>query len=286
MRLTVCRVSAIAAVVCLLLLLALELSPRQSRLRIELRRMPLDKTVALLNGWPCSLDSLVDAIETRLAGVCTYTDDLGTHHDIEIVISGSPETGFGAFRPVFEACRESGVHKVTLVSREYSAPLLLFNSRDLRGGVGRTPSACVHPPRIKLLWVQKDSLKETDSPDGRFVLKIKDIVLEKKAKKQGAPDFDSLARYLSTMRKHFQPLRSYPVLTAGIDAHWNVPFGTVVRCASVAKEAGITECCLADLPWKCSDRKWEDMGTLKVEKKWERYDKQVERIRRKQDSRE
>lgn len=255
----------------------------ESVLRIEVRRTGENQTATFINGRRKAPGTLVAAIKARLTRVPDYVDDLGTHPDIEVRINGDPDTEFGAFRPALEACRECGIHLVTFDSGERDAPVFLFNPYDLRRAWNGTPAVCFHPPRIKLLWIEKGSRKETNSPDGRPLLKIKRMVLETNTSEgKPSPDYKKLGRYLSNALKYFQhPWKSYPFLTAEIDALWNVAFGVVVHCAWVAEDSGILECCLANLPWKYDFRNEWDWDWDRARAEGETYKKQVARIRRK-----
>ncbi len=273
---------AVVVAGCLVLLITRDnAAVDSSTLTIELLRTG-GKTDIFVDRRRQEPDRLVSVIKTRLAAVPICVDDLGTHPDIDVVLRGNPQIEFGAFRPVLEACRECGIHLVRVDSGREDAPLFIFYPYDLRRGMDAgTPAASFHPPWIKLLWVQPDSRRETNSLDGRVLLKIKDIILETQTSENAAsPDYEKLHGILSKALKYFQyPLKSYPNLTTEITAHWNVPFGVVVHCASIVEDVGISECFLRDLPLKCSDD-WDFSDT----KKYDIYNRQVDYITRKRAS--
>lgn len=98
--------------------------------------------------------------------------------------------------------------------------------------------------RIKLLWVERNSLRETRNPeDGRVLLKVRDLnfpTVENEFREE-MPDYTRLYEKICQARDNFTPTRSYGSLPVIIDARSYVPFKHVIFALNECVRAGIDD---------------------------------------------
>ena len=111
-------------------------------------------------------------------------------------------------------------------------------------GTAGTPAITLQEVRIKLLWVERGSFRESPHPDrGRTLLKIKDIKFPFVTNRFGEinPDYQKLYQYIKRASEHFTPTRSYKTLPVIIDARALVPFKHVIYSLNECVRAQITD---------------------------------------------
>ncbi len=111
-------------------------------------------------------------------------------------------------------------------------------------GTAGTPAITLQEVRIKLLWVESNSFRETPHPEhGRTLLKIKDIKFPFVQNRYGEiiPDYKKVYQYICKARDHFTPTRSYKTLPVIIDARALVPFEHVIASLNECVRAQITD---------------------------------------------
>jgi biopolymer transport protein ExbD len=98
--------------------------------------------------------------------------------------------------------------------------------------------------RIKLLWCEPDSLRETRNPEvGRTVLKVGEMVFPSVTNAFGEvePDWDALYDLVRKSREMYTPTTDHPTRPVIIDARSFVPFKHVISALNECVRAGITE---------------------------------------------
>jgi biopolymer transport protein ExbD len=98
--------------------------------------------------------------------------------------------------------------------------------------------------RVKLLWVEKNSFKETKDPNnGRVVLKVENRYFKSVTNqlRETLPDYDALCELLKGAVATFKPTKSYPTRPVIIDARPLVPFKHVVHALNACLKAKITD---------------------------------------------
>jgi biopolymer transport protein ExbD len=111
-------------------------------------------------------------------------------------------------------------------------------------GTAGTPAITLQEVRIKLLWVEPNSFRETKDPvHGRCLLKVKDIKFPFLSNEFGEilPDYKKLYQYICKARDNFRPTRSYKTLPVIIDARAQVPFKHVIYSLNECVRAKITD---------------------------------------------
>jgi biopolymer transport protein ExbD len=100
------------------------------------------------------------------------------------------------------------------------------------------------PVRVKLLWVEPNSLKETKEPDrGRVILKVKDKNFRWVTNQFGEtlPDYEELYKLILEQQRVFVPRGIYQSQPVIIDARPLVPFKHVVYALNACVRAKITD---------------------------------------------
>jgi biopolymer transport protein ExbD len=113
-------------------------------------------------------------------------------------------------------------------------------------GLGTKGVASIHLQeiRVKLLWVDPNSQKETKDPDkGRVLLKVKDKNFRWVTNQFGEtlPDYEELYKLILEQQRAFVPrgiFQSQPVI---VDARPLVPFKHVVQALNACVRAKITD---------------------------------------------
>jgi biopolymer transport protein ExbD len=111
-------------------------------------------------------------------------------------------------------------------------------------GIPPTPPIIIERVRVKLLWVEPNSLRETRDPNnGRALLKVKDRNFKWVTNKFGEtlPDYDELYKIIVKARDVFKPTKSYKTLPVIIDARPQVPFKHVVHVLNNCIKAKLTD---------------------------------------------
>ncbi|MFH1422234.1 MAG: hypothetical protein ABIH42_05925, partial [Planctomycetota bacterium] len=98
----------------------------------------------------------------------------------------------------------------------------------------------------KLLWVERNSNRETKDPEnGRVALKVQDRYFRwvegGPNDTEPIPDYDELFRVLENARDTFRPTQSYKTLPVIIDARALVPFQHVVHSLNTCLKANIKD---------------------------------------------
>ncbi len=106
-----------------------------------------------------------------------------------------------------------------------------------------TPAITLQEVRVKLLWVEKGSYRETSNKKGRVLLKVRDIKFPYVTDDRGnlVPNYKKLYKYVCSARDNFRPTRSYKSLPVIIDARKLIPFEHVVFALNECVRAGIKE---------------------------------------------
>ncbi len=116
-------------------------------------------------------------------------------------------------------------------------------------GLGTSSPKVPEELRVKLLWVEFTSNRETADNHGRCLLKIDKKVFPEKVyagdicptckDRHPAPDFASLADFLARAKASYKgPEKSQPVI---LDARTKVPFKYVVMALDACVKAGIED---------------------------------------------
>lgn len=111
-------------------------------------------------------------------------------------------------------------------------------------GTAGTPAITLQEVRVKLLWVQRGTHRETKHPtNGRALLKVKNISFSYVTNRYGEvmPDYDKLYKYIKKASQNFKPTKSYKSLPVIIDARALVPFKHVVFALNECVRAGIKD---------------------------------------------
>jgi len=113
-------------------------------------------------------------------------------------------------------------------------------------GTAGTPAITLQEVRVKLLWVEKGSYRETKNPDanvGQTLLKVKDIKFPYYTNEFGEnlPDYNKLYDYICRARDNFKPTKSYKTLPVIIDARAEVPFKHVIYALNECVRANIQD---------------------------------------------
>ncbi|MFH1422235.1 MAG: biopolymer transporter ExbD [Planctomycetota bacterium] len=115
-------------------------------------------------------------------------------------------------------------------------------------GIESTPHITIQEVRVKLLWVERNSNRETKDPEnGRVALKIEDryfrYVQGGPNNTELIPDYDELFRVLENARDKFTPSpnSNYKALPVIIDARRLVPFQHVVHTLNTCIRANIKD---------------------------------------------
>ena len=111
-------------------------------------------------------------------------------------------------------------------------------------GTAGTPAITLQEVRVKLLWVERGSFRESTHPtNGRTLLKVKDIKFPFVTNRFGEinPDYQKLYQYICKARDNFTPTRSYKTLPVIIDARALVPFKHVIYSLNECVRAQITD---------------------------------------------
>lgn len=111
-------------------------------------------------------------------------------------------------------------------------------------GTAGTPAITLQEVRVKLIWVEPNSFRETKHPtQGRTLLKVKEIKFPDVQNEFGEvlPDYKKLYQYVCKARDNFRPTRSYKTLPVIIDARALVPFKHVIYSLNECVRAGISD---------------------------------------------
>jgi hypothetical protein len=111
-------------------------------------------------------------------------------------------------------------------------------------GTAGTPAITLQEVRVKLLWVEPGSFRETKDPsNGRTLLKVKDQNFGWVTNEFGEelPDYDRLYKLICDAKQRFTPTKSYKSLPVIIDARPFVPFKHVIYSLNECVRAGITD---------------------------------------------
>jgi biopolymer transport protein ExbD len=111
-------------------------------------------------------------------------------------------------------------------------------------GTAGTPAITLQEVRVKLIWVEPNSLRPTTDPNnGRALLKVKDRNFKWVTNKYGEtlPDYDALYKLIDEVRTKFKPTKSYKTLPVIIDARAQVPFKHVVHALNACVKAKVTD---------------------------------------------
>jgi len=119
-----------------------------------------------------------------------------------------------------------------------------FLPKNRGGEPTSTGATSLEEVRVRLLWVEQNSLKETKDPNnGRVVLKVKDRYFKWVTNKfnETLPDYDALCELIKAVRDKFKPTKTYRTLPVIIDARPLVPFKHVVHALNAYLKAKIRD---------------------------------------------
>ena len=122
--------------------------------------------------------------------------------------------------------------------------LKAFLPKNRGMGTAGQPAITLQEVRVKLLWVEKGSYRETKNrKNGRVLLKVKDIKFPYTTDVHGKtiPDYKKLYQYICKARDNFRPTRTYKTLPVIIDARPLVPFEHIVFALNECVRAGLKE---------------------------------------------
>ena len=119
-----------------------------------------------------------------------------------------------------------------------------FLPKNRGQGTSKSAVTSLYEVRVKLLWVEPNSFRETSHPtNGRVLLKVKDVNIPNVTNRYGEvmPDFDRLYRIICTARDNFPPSENFPTQPVIIDARPLVPFKHIIAALNECVRAQITD---------------------------------------------
>ncbi len=112
-----------------------------------------------------------------------------------------------------------------------------------QGTIGRAVLT-LQEVRVKLLWVEPGSFRETQHPTkGRVLLKVRDRTFPNVTNRYGEvmPDYDQLYKLVCRARDNFTPTKNFPTQPVIIDARPMVPFKHIIAALNECVRAQITD---------------------------------------------
>ena len=106
------------------------------------------------------------------------------------------------------------------------------------------PVITLQQVRVKLLWIEPNSFRETKDPvNGRTLLKVESRNFPCVTNQFGEviPDYQQLYQLICKARDNFKPTKHYRALPVIIDARSMVPFKHVVHAMNECVRAGIRD---------------------------------------------
>ena len=185
-----------------------------------------------------------EAMQKLQAGVeAAPKEKIGTHEvsKLEVILKGESGVLWENIQKTMFACIRQAVRRISLAHSSVN------NGVEIEAwlpvvGVDFAPGAELQEVKVKLLWVKKDSKKETKDPaDGRTMLKVKESFFESTPDESGKtrPDYEKLYKYVAEAKKNFKPTEAQKNLHVVIDAKGVVPFEQVMLALRACRRAGI-----------------------------------------------
>ncbi len=162
---------------------------------------------------------------------------------LEVVIRGESGVRWEDAQKAMFACLRQTIRRIYLAHSEVNKGAEMKTWLPV-AGARPIPAVTLQEVRVKLLWTEKSSRKETkDREQGHTMLKIKDKYFPFVTDKFGntAPSYEKLGEFITEAKKNFVPTKSYKTLPVIIDARGLVPFEQVMLALKACRKAGIED---------------------------------------------
>jgi biopolymer transport protein ExbD len=210
-------------------------SPRKYALTIELD----DKGVISLNGSKVTSEEMKNKLKEEVKDSPRKKEGDAEASLLKVLVKTKGDVRFDAVSSLLKACNDASIkHTYHAHPDGGDRPDLKLEPHFYTQRV-----ITLQEVRIKLLWIEKNSFRETKKHDnGRTLLKIRDIkfpYVTDNGPGKVTPDFKLLYKYLCKAKDNFKPTKSFKTLPVMIDARELVHFKHVLYALKECNRAGI-----------------------------------------------